>query len=116
MIGLPMEAAEVTLEELRNHIPTVEYLQKWHAGEEADWPPEPEFDESQMPKLRFDLGQRVQCRVGPTEWHSGTIIQLWYRENTWPPGSYAPYKIKLDDGRNIFAPGDLEQIIRREER
>jgi hypothetical protein len=28
--------------------------------------------------------------------------------------AFAPYKIELDDGRNIFAPGDMDQVIRRD--
>mmetsp|Transcript_10551 Transcript_10551/g.15527 ORF Transcript_10551/g.15527 Transcript_10551/m.15527 type:complete len:125 (-) Transcript_10551:866-1240(-) len=112
MVNLPMESREVTPEELAENFPTVEVLTKWHAGEEADWPPEPQFEESAMPQLRFGVGQKVLCRVGPKEWHSGEIIQTWYREVTWPNGAWAPYKVKLDDGRCIFAPGDMEQIIK----
>ena len=113
MLGLPMEAKDVTTEELHECFPTDDYLSKWHRGEEAEWPPEPEFDESSMPELRFEVGTKVLCRVGASEWHGGTILQQWYREESWPQGAWAPYKVELDDGRNIFAPGDLEQIIKR---
>jgi hypothetical protein len=112
MFGLPLEANEVTLEELQENFPTEEYLRKWFRGEEAEWPPEPEFDDERMPTLRFDVGTKVLCRVGPDAWHAGTIVQKWYREESWPQGAWAPYKVLLDDGRNIFAPGDLPQIIK----
>ena len=119
-MGLPMEAKEVTPEELERVFPPAEILEKWHRGEEAEWPPnEPEWDEEGaggMPQLRFEVGQKVLCRVGPglgpDAWSAGTIVQLWYREANWPPGSWAPYKIRLDDGRDIFAPGDLDQVIK----
>mmetsp|Transcript_20358 Transcript_20358/g.22777 ORF Transcript_20358/g.22777 Transcript_20358/m.22777 type:complete len:228 (-) Transcript_20358:186-869(-) len=114
MVGLPMESKDVTVADLKEFFPTTEVLRKWHKGEEAEWPPNPEFEDAEMPTLRFNAGQRVQCRVGPTEWHSGIILQTWYRETSWPAGAWAPYKVKLDDGRKIFAPGDMEQIIKLE--
>mmetsp|Transcript_14828 Transcript_14828/g.36277 ORF Transcript_14828/g.36277 Transcript_14828/m.36277 type:complete len:192 (+) Transcript_14828:343-918(+) len=107
MFGLPMEAWEVSMEELKTMFPTAEILQKWHKGEDADWPPEPE-----LPELRFELGSRVLCRLGQDTWGPGTVVMLWYREENWPPGSYAPYQVKLDDGRMIFAPGDMDQVIK----
>jgi hypothetical protein len=110
MFGLPMEAKEVNLEELENFFPTDDVLEKWHNGEEAEWPPAEQF--SDFPELRFDLGTSVLCRVGATDWIAGTIVQLWYREPQWPEGTLAPYKIKLIDGREIFAPADLDQIIK----
>jgi hypothetical protein len=102
-----MEAKEVTLEELRPMFPPADVIQKWHRGEEADWPPEPE-----LPELRFDVGSRVLCRLGPNAWTPGTVVMLWYREDNWPPGSFAPYQVKLDDGRLIFAPADMDQVIK----
>jgi hypothetical protein len=117
MMGLPMEAHEVTEEDLKHHFPPPEVLGKWHRGEEAEWPPMDDNDDGDaLPQLRFEVGQRVFCRVGPdptTGWAPGTVVQLWYREPNWPNGSWAPYKIKLDDGRFIFAPGDMDQVIRK---
>jgi hypothetical protein len=107
MFGLPMEADSVTEKEIQNAFPTPEVIEKWHNGEDAEWPPEEE-----LPSLRFIVGQCVQCRVGPTDWAPGKITQLWYREPNWPPGSFAPYQIQLDDGRLIFAPVDMDQVIK----
>ncbi len=111
-VGLPMMASEVSKEELVSKFPTKEVLEAWYRGEDADWPPL----EDSLPQLRFDVGTRVLCRIGPDaekDWAPGTIIQLWYAEKDWPEGAFAPYKIKLDDGRSIFAPGDMDQVIRK---
>lgn len=119
MMGLPMEAREVTKEVLLESYPTEDVLTKWSKGEDAEWPPyeEDEYDdETNRPKLRFEVGQKVECRVGPdpeTGWAPGEVVQLWYREASWPPNSMAPYQIQLDDGRLIFAPGDMDQVIRQ---
>jgi hypothetical protein len=116
IFGLPMEAREVTKEDLEGSFPTTDVLEKWKQGEDADWPP-PLEEPTEMPELRFDMGDKVLCRIGPdaeNDWAPGTIIMLWYREPSWPAGSMAPYKVKLDDGRDIFAPGDMDQIIRKQ--
>lgn len=115
MFGVPAEAKEVTEEELKHFFPTPDVLGKWHKGEHADWPPmmEENFGPEDFPPLRFEVGTKVLCRVGPEEWAPGSVIQLWYREPQWPEGSFAPYKIRLDNGSDIFAPGDLDQVIRR---
>jgi len=118
MLGIPMTVKEVKPEHVKTVFPPNDILTKWHAGEDADWPPldeDYELDEDNMPRLRFGLGQRVQCRIGPdavSGWASGTVMLLWYREASWPPGSMAPYQVQLDDGRMIFAPQDVEQVIR----
>mmetsp|Transcript_9670 Transcript_9670/g.20497 ORF Transcript_9670/g.20497 Transcript_9670/m.20497 type:complete len:189 (+) Transcript_9670:438-1004(+) len=114
MLGLPMEAWEVTKEELESKFPTQDVLEKWFSGVDAEWPP---YEEPEFPVLRFDIGTRVLCRIGAdaeTDWAPGVVVELWYSEKNWPPGSYAPYKVKLDDERHIFAPGDMDQVIRRE--
>ena len=116
MLGIPMEAKDIKLEHVKIVFPPNDVLIKWHAGEDVDWPPlDEEFEDNNMPTLRFLVGQRVECRVGPdpeTGWATGTITQLWYHEATWPSESYAPYQIQLDDGRRIFAPQDVDQVIR----
>eukprot|EP00573_Skeletonema_grethae_P010975 CAMPEP_0201695010 /NCGR_PEP_ID=MMETSP0578-20130828/7092_1 /ASSEMBLY_ACC=CAM_ASM_000663 /TAXON_ID=267565 /ORGANISM="Skeletonema grethea, Strain CCMP 1804" /LENGTH=202 /DNA_ID=CAMNT_0048180783 /DNA_START=126 /DNA_END=734 /DNA_ORIENTATION=+ len=118
MMGIPLESKEVTKEVLLELFPTEDVLRAWARGEEAEWPPmddDDEIEDVERPRLRFEVGQRVACRVGPdpvTGWATGSVVMLWYREPTWPANSWAPYKIELDDGRNIFAPGDVDQIIR----
>jgi len=117
MMGLPMEAKEVTLNHIREQFPPNDVLVKWHKGEEVDWPPSYDGmeDLGGLPDLRFEVGQKVECRVGPDEvtgWAKGVVKQLWYRESDWAEGSYAPYKVTLDDNKEIFAPGDVDMVIR----
>lgn len=48
-------------------------------------------------KLRFQIGDKVECMIGPQMWGTGRIVKLLYRENDWPPSKQsAPYQIKLD--------------------
>jgi hypothetical protein len=42
----------------------------------------------------------------------GRIVQSGTEKNRGHRELGAPYKVLLDDGRNIFAPGDLPQIIK----
>lgn len=105
MFDIRMEPQKITEEVLRLVFPPADILEQWHRGKDGLWPPK---------RLRFEVGTDVLCRVGPTDWAAGTITQQWYRESgpAWPEGHYAPYKIRLEDGRDIFAPQDLDQIIR----
>jgi hypothetical protein len=126
MFGIPNEAKDITEEELKTYFPTEEVIEAWSKGEKASWPPGVEYDEPdqdepwddgndnvpEFPSVRFQVGTRVECRVGPDEWALGTIVLVWYREPHWPTHSWAPYQIKLDDGRFIFAPADMDQVIR----
>jgi hypothetical protein len=111
MFALPMEPKEVTKEILQESFPPGDILEKWFNGEDAEWPPMSPDNEAPV-ELRFNVGAAVFCRVGPDNWESGTISQLWYREDKWPDGAFAPYQIVLDDGRAIFAPFDSDQVIR----
>mmetsp|Transcript_10311 Transcript_10311/g.18526 ORF Transcript_10311/g.18526 Transcript_10311/m.18526 type:complete len:195 (+) Transcript_10311:120-704(+) len=118
LLGIPLESKDVSKESLLEVFPTTPVLAAWARGEDAEWPPMEDDDEDDIvprPRLRFDIGKRVVCRVGPdpvTGWAAGRVVQLWYREPSWPANSWAPYKIELEDGRNIFSPGDVDQIIR----
>ncbi len=52
--------------------------------------------------LRFQVGQRLECRTGPdpvNDWIKVEITQSWYREAAWSPNSWAPYQIQLDNGK-----------------
>ena len=48
-------------------------------------------------RLRFKVGDSVECWVGEGAYGTGRIVKLYYREPNWssdhPP---APYQIKLD--------------------
>ena len=76
--------------------------------------PSSETDSSNMlptSGLRFGVGTRVRCRLGPREWGVGHIIQQHYREAHWPAGQLAAYQVRLDDGEMIFAPVDQDGLI-----
>ena len=66
--------------------------------------------------LRFKVGSRVECCVGTNrgeaQWAPGTVIKLWYTEDSFAQGFYAPYQVELDEGRLIFAPEDSDKCIR----
>ena len=124
---MPAEVQMIEENDLLGLFPPEDIIAKWHGGEAAEWPRLDDFDDiassdeedeipiESRPNLRFNVGQKVQCRIAQdpvTGWADGTIIQLWYREPTWPENSIAPYKVLLDDGRKIFAPGDVDQIIK----
>jgi len=121
--GMPFESHEVNDEILDQFCPPENILQAWFEGSKVEWSPfEDDDDDMEDPadvELRFAVGKKVQCRTGAdpvTGWASGEVIQLWYREANWPPNQMAPYKIKLEDGRNIFAPADQPEIIRADAR
>jgi len=117
MFGIPSEATDITEDDLYCFFPTPQVIEAWSKGED---PPvtfdEEEDDESILPALRFNIGTKVECRIGPdpvTGWATGVITQLWYREEQWPQDSFAPYRVLLDDGRSIYVPGDLDSIVRK---
>lgn len=108
MFAVPFAPEDIqTQDELAELFPDVETLTQWSEGKRAMWP--------RRPSLRFEIGARVECRVGPHPlkgWVPGRIIRLHYTEATWPPNIIAPYQIALHDGRLIFAPQDTDRVIR----
>lgn len=105
-LGIPKTAVEVMAQDIEELLADSSVnLESWQKGEEFS-------------NLRFELGDRVECRIGEdaiTGWAAGSVLQLMYRESNWPPGVFAPYQIQLDDGRQIFAPHDIDQVIRAEQ-
>ena len=107
VFGLPFSPDEMEEDELSDYFPDETTLQQWKDGIRAPWPPKP--------ALRFDVGDRVECRVGPHPvkgWAPGRIIKLKYSEPNWPPNMVAPYQVALHDGRLIFAPQSSDLVIR----
>eukprot|EP01031_Cornospumella_fuschlensis_P033807 gene33807-40907_t len=107
MFAIPEAAANIPKEDFVQNFPDRETLQQWREGKKARWPP--------LPALRFQVGDRVECRIGPHPvkgWAPGRIIKLYYSEPNWPPNMIVPYQIALHDGRLIFAPQDTDQVIR----
>ena len=60
--------------------------------------------------LRFKIGDRVLCWHGT--WLPSTIVKLFYVQPNFPPGKCVPYKVKLDDGREIYAKADVDTVVR----
>lgn len=65
-------------------------------------------DLNSTPKLRFEVGQRVECRY-INDWFPGTVMIHWHQEHDH---KVFPYQIRLDDGRQILSPDDSDRCIR----
>lgn len=61
-------------------------------------------------KLKYKVGDRVKCKM--EQWEEGTVTQLWYREELWETGFYAPYQVLIDKGSLIWIPRDSKVFIR----
>jgi hypothetical protein len=89
--------------------------------------------ETNRPKLRFAVGNKVRCRVrnspndGLEQWLPGEITAAWPKlsgeevEETWDMGGITgefpdvvPYRVDLVDGRWIYCHRDDHTLIRRE--
>ena len=75
----------------------------------------PENLAAQAAKLRFAVGDRVECRTGAAEWSRGTVVALQYRDARMPAGMVAPYQVRLDGKapRLIWVPKDDDAVVRR---
>jgi hypothetical protein len=67
-----------------------------------------------LPPLRFRIGDPVECHVGNMGWKSGMVVDYWYREDSFPLNLTAPYQVRLDgpEGVLIYAPADTVIHIR----
>jgi G3E family GTPase len=72
----------------------------------------PELEEEKKTKLRFALGDAVECRTS-AGWSKGKVVALMYRDEFMPEGVIAPYQVQLDAGDLIYAPADDNQLIRK---
>jgi len=62
--------------------------------------------------LRFAIGTRVKCNTS-AGWAPGVVTQHNYRELGWAAERlHVPYQVQLDDGRLIFAPLDVDRVIK----
>jgi tetratricopeptide (TPR) repeat protein len=60
-------------------------------------------------KLRFAVGDRVECRCG--DWMLGTVVRHFYTQRSFSEGMCVPYQVKLDSGKLVFAPMDDDRVI-----
>jgi hypothetical protein len=118
-------AEGATLDEIREAVTTLEDLERTArrvfggahpttVGIENELQEARELLRSRETPLRFKVGDRVKCCVDEGRWASGTVIKLWYTEDSFAQGFYAPYQVELDEGRLVFAPDDSDACIRRE--
>jgi len=71
-----------------------------------------EARDKRFKNLRFKVGDRVECNTGKPVWPGGTVVKIG-----WNTGNgIAPYQVKLDQGDLIFAPADVDDLIRAERR
>jgi len=63
-------------------------------------------------QLRFKVGDKVLCTMKGAKSAPGTIVALWYRDARFAPGKCAPYQIRLNTGKLIYAPVDEDNTIR----
>lgn len=70
--------------------------------------------EQHVQRLRFRVGDAVECRTGPNEWSKGKVVAHRDRDERVSPGMALPYQIKLDEPSSliILAPDD-DQTIRK---
>ena len=69
---------------------------------------------SQRPnlRLRFAVGERVECLT--REWSAGTVVRLFYTQSSFDQGTCVPYQVRLDSGKLIFVPQDVDRVCRAE--
>jgi G3E family GTPase len=72
----------------------------------------PEVLEKRIKTLRFAMGTKVECKTGGG-WVKGEVVAHMYRDEFMPPGMVAPYQVKLDSGELIWAPEDVNNLIRK---
>ena len=73
-------------------------------------------DNGPIQKLRFEVGDEVECYMGDDR-KKGKVQKLWvYPEWVHPESDClavkSPYQVLLDDGSKTYAPHDIDQIIR----
>ena len=61
--------------------------------------------------LTFKVGDKVQCNC-ERNWRKGEVVKLWYRDDLWEAGRYAPYQVKLESGELIYVPRDAAVLIK----
>jgi len=85
----------------------------------AKWTEEDTLIAREAGPPRFEVGARVECNLGPGAvvpssmlWVPGVVASHFYREPHWPPESWTPYQVQLDDGTLCTAPYDVDGCIR----
>ena len=82
---------------------------------EDDAPPAP--GPKPTDTLTYKVGDRIRCSYGDGDWVLGKVVALWFREEWWDTGRYAPYQVEIENadttgGRLIYVPYDRSSCIR----
>lgn len=77
----------------------------------------PENRELWMRKLRFQVGDAVECATRPVDpdateplWVRGTVVQILYEDPRFP--RWLPYQVRLGDDRLMCALRDSDDVVR----
>ena len=63
--------------------------------------------------LRFQIGDAVLCATGVAgECVGGTVVGHLMYDARMPQGMFAPYQVRLEDGRTVVVPKDCATMIR----
>ena len=62
--------------------------------------------------LRFAIGTRVECKCSDG-WLEGSVVAQFYVQKNFKDGMAVPYQVRLDIGKLIFVPKDVDGCIRR---
>jgi hypothetical protein len=71
----------------------------------------PAYDPDTATPPRFSKNTRVLCKIG-RGWWPGVVSSVWWREPGWRDRPTAPYSVRLEDGRNVYAPLDSDAVVR----
>ena len=70
----------------------------------------PESGPTPTGTLTYKVGDKVQCSC-ERNWRKGVVVELWYRDELWEAGRYAPYQVELA-GELIYVPRDTLVLIK----
>ena len=74
------------------------------------WDRENQLTASAPAAPRFAVGAAVECNVGDDGWRRGTVVAQHYLEDGWE--RTVPYQVELADGKLIYAPEDVDELVR----
>ena len=72
-----------------------------------------ELSKKAKTKLRFGVGDRVECYDGHNAWNAGKICATFHADASMAPDMCVPYQVEMDRGDRVLAPADDEHVIRK---
>ena len=68
--------------------------------------------EKDKTKLRFNVGDRVECYNGHDSWGAGNVRAIFHTDAAFAADMCVPYLVELDNGDRVLAPADDDNAIR----